>query len=153
MGGGNGYFGRRELFMEWRPFEPYYFPYIRSDERGGSGTPFEMQVVVGKRKTNRLNLDSEEEARLEAEEQARQDEIRQRKEEKRRRKEEEARRIEEEARRRQEQQQKYDNPETMLLEDSDSNDSFSRVEKKIRRAYPEFKAKEDSYRRNRHSES
>jgi len=29
-----------------------------------------MQVMVSKRKTNRLNLDSEEEARLEAEQQA-----------------------------------------------------------------------------------
>lgn len=89
------------------------------DERLGSCSTHLIQVVVTKRKTNRLNLDSEEEARLEAEEQARQDEIRQRKEEKRRRKEEEARRAEEEAKRRLEQQQKYENPETMLLEDSD----------------------------------
>ena len=50
------------------------------DERLGSGSSLLMQVVVNKRKTNRLNLDSEEEARLEAEEQGRLDEIRQRKE-------------------------------------------------------------------------
>ena len=50
------------------------------DERLGSGSSLLMQVVVNKRKTNRLNLDSEEEARLEAEEQARLDKIRQRKE-------------------------------------------------------------------------
>lgn len=30
----------------------------------------------------------------------------------------------------------------MLLEDSNSQDSFSRVEKKIRKAYPEFRGKE-----------
>ncbi len=49
------------------------------DERLGSGSCLLTQVVVNKRKTNRLNLDSEEEARLEAEEQARLDEVRQRK--------------------------------------------------------------------------
>lgn len=30
----------------------------------------------------------------------------------------------------------------MLLEDSDSKDAFERVEKKIRRSYPEFKPKD-----------
>jgi hypothetical protein len=37
------------------------------NERLGSSKHRIIQVVVGKRKTNRLNLDSEEEARLEAE--------------------------------------------------------------------------------------
>jgi hypothetical protein len=50
-----------------------------TNERLGNCSNYLIQVIVGKRKTNRLNLDSEEEARLEAEEQARLDEIRQRK--------------------------------------------------------------------------
>jgi hypothetical protein len=41
----------------------------------------------------------------------------------------------------------------MLMEDSDSNDSFGRVERKIRKIYPEFKAKEDSYKRKHVSAS
>jgi hypothetical protein len=40
------------------------------DERRGSCKNRVTQIVVNKRKTNRLNLDSEEEARKEAEEQA-----------------------------------------------------------------------------------
>jgi hypothetical protein len=41
----------------------------------------------------------------------------------------------------------------MLMEDSNSNDSFSRVEKKIRKSYPEFRAKEESSKRRHVSES
>lgn len=80
----DAYFAMEVAFGGWI-FRAIFFNYCNiesdiGDERLGSCRIELIQVVVHKRKTNRLNLDSEEEARLEAEEQARQDEIRQRKE-------------------------------------------------------------------------
>jgi hypothetical protein len=118
------------------------------DERQRTGgTPPSTQVAA-KRKKNRLSLDSEEEARIEAEERERQEEKRLRHEERRRRKEEEARLAEEEARRKLQLQQRYENPLTMLEPDSDSHDSYPRIEKKIRRAYPDIRPKDEPRRRH-----
>lgn len=82
---------------------------------------------MGKRKINRLNLDSDEEAKQEAEEKERQEEIRQKKEEKRRKREEEARKIEEEEKKQKELELHYGDPHTMMEPDSDSEDAFERI--------------------------
>jgi membrane protein involved in colicin uptake len=95
-----------------------------------------LRQIISKRRKNKLNFDSEEEERREAEERAKEEEYRRRKEEKRLRREAEARRAEEEARKEREQEERYGNPTTMLEEDSDSGDSYVRIERKIRKEYP-----------------